>query len=95
MIYVVVTMKIKPESREAFLDLFHRNRPAVLAEEGCHIYQLCTAHDGSEPNTFTLIEEWESEAHLQAHLAAPHMQAFSQAATPLRESAAMQKLAPA
>ena len=92
MIYVVVTMQVRPGCREKFATLFNSNRPAVLAEEGCLLYQLCANYDGSDPDTLTLIEEWESDAALQAHLEAPHMKAFAQAAAPLRVGAIMKKL---
>ena len=96
MIHLVVTMQVKPGSSQAFLDLFARVRPAVLAEAGCVQYQLFADLPGGtqapDPDCFTLLEQWESEAHLKAHLAAPHMKTFSQAAGPLRVSTTLRIL---
>ena len=99
MIHLVVTMHIKPGSVEPFLKLFKGVQPAVLAEAGCIQYQLCSDLEGGtlppDPLAFTLIEQWESMAHLKAHFTAPHMKAFSQAATPLRASVNVRILQPA
>ena len=96
MIHLVVTMQVRPDSRQAFLDLFGRLRPTVLAEAGCVQYQLFADLPGGtqapDPDCFTLLEQWESEAHLKAHLAAPHMKTFSQAAGPLRVSTTLRIL---
>ncbi|QWC85150.1 antibiotic biosynthesis monooxygenase [Nocardioidaceae bacterium] len=47
----------------------------TLAEEGCINYDL---HESIEkPGWFTFYENWESEAHLDAHLAAPHLVEFA------------------
>lgn len=98
MIHLVVTMQIKPGCRQAFLDLFNRNRPNVLAEDGCIQYQLCADLAGGtlapDPDCFTLLEQWTSEAHLQAHLASAHMKAFAREAAPLRAASTLRKLQP-
>jgi quinol monooxygenase YgiN len=98
MIHLVVTMRIQPGSRQAFLELFNGIRPSVLAEAGCVQYQLCGdlpgGTDAPDPNGFILIEQWESEAHLKAHLATEHMKTFSRAVTPLRVSTAVRILKP-
>ena len=56
---------------------------AVLAEQGCIEYQATVDAKGLPPSkgsvgddTFVVIEKWESLAALQAHGAAPHMQAY-------------------
>ncbi len=99
MIHLVVTMHVKPGSREAFLDLFNRNRPAVLAEPGCIQYLLCSDLPGGtqppDPDCFTLLEQWIGEDALKTHLATPHMKAFSQAAASLRASTTVRILRPA
>lgn len=40
-------------------------------EDGCLRYEL--VEDPRDPRSLTFIETWESEAHLQAHLASPHL----------------------
>ena len=59
------------ELREGLLNLID----TTLAEEGCVNYDL---HESIEkPGWFTFYENWESEAHLDAHLAAPHLVDFA------------------
>ena len=41
------------------------------AEDGCHVY--CFAFDLVEPGLMRIYEEWESRAHLDAHIATAHM----------------------
>jgi quinol monooxygenase YgiN len=43
-------------------------------EEGCVAYLLHVNND--EQGHFVFYEIWKSKAHLEAHLATPHMQAF-------------------
>jgi len=83
MIYVVVTIEVKPGKREAFLAEFHKNLPNVRAEKGCIEYgpavDLKTEIKAQIPlreNVVTVVEKWESLPALQAHLAAPHMATY-------------------
>ncbi|MFT7520279.1 MAG: quinol monooxygenase YgiN [Kiritimatiellia bacterium] len=39
-------------------------------ESGCVFYDV---HQGDNPLIYTFIEEWTSDAHLQAHLKSAHM----------------------
>ena len=81
MIHVVAIITAKPGQRGKVLENFAANRPAVLAEAGCIEYgaaidveTMGTAHYG--PDTFVVVEKWDSEDHLKAHAAAPHMKAY-------------------
>ena len=81
MIHVIAIITAKPGQRAAVLEAFAANRPAVLAEAGCIEYgaavdveNMGTASYG--PDAFVVIEKWESEDHLKAHAAAPHMKAY-------------------
>ena len=96
MIHLVVTMNIKPQALDAFLAVAARLRPQVLAEPGCvtytYIKEIATGNPGQEPmdpNRITLVECWESQAALDAHLATAHMKAFSQEVRDLRVGAAL------
>jgi quinol monooxygenase YgiN len=80
-IHVIAIITAKPGQRAAVLEAFAANRPAVLAEAGCIEYGAAadlenkgTAAYG--PDTFVVIEKWESPDHLKAHAAAPHMKAY-------------------
>ena len=81
MIHVVAVLTAKPGQRDTVLRLFAANRPNVLAEAGCIEYgaavdieNMGTAAYG--PDTFVVIEKWESVDHLKAHGVAPHMKEY-------------------
>ncbi|MET0542148.1 MAG: antibiotic biosynthesis monooxygenase [Variovorax sp.] len=83
MIHVVAVLVAKPGQRAAMLEMFAANRPAVLAEAGCIEYVATVDAGGMPPSkgsfgpdTFVVVEKWESLAALQAHAAAPHMAAY-------------------
>ncbi|MEQ1065285.1 putative quinol monooxygenase [Acinetobacter sp. XH1741] len=69
------------QHRQNVLNAFQKIIPTVLAEEGCHGYEPLIDHKSNasfqtqEPDTIVMLEKWESVAHLEAHLATPHMQA--------------------
>jgi quinol monooxygenase YgiN len=44
------------------------------AEPGCLSYDPCRSL--SDPNRLLVLEEWESQAALDAHMATPHFRAF-------------------
>ena len=83
MIHVIAIITAKPGQRAAILANFAANRPAVLAEAGCIEYgaaidleDMGTAAYG--PDSFVVVEKWESAEHLKAHAAAPHMKAYGE-----------------
>ena len=83
MIHVVADLQIKSGNREKYLEAFNALVPEVLAEDGCISYgptiDIDSGLDVQPPlnhDLVTVIEQWESVEHLQAHLAAPHMAEF-------------------
>jgi quinol monooxygenase YgiN len=82
MIHVVASIKVKAEAKAEFIELFKANVPNVLAEKGCAAYApTVDANSGIpvqelDPNTVTIVEQWESLEDLQAHLQAPHMATY-------------------
>ena len=72
--YVIAQARLSAEARERFLeavpDLVERSR----AEEGCIEYDLYVS--ASDPLAVVTVERWRDRARLDAHLAAPHTQAF-------------------
>ena len=83
MIHVLAIITTKPGKRDAVLKIFHANVPTVLAEKGCIEYGPTVDADGIGPmqtklgpDTFVVVEKWESAAALAAHAAAPHMAAY-------------------
>lgn len=84
MIHVIAIITTKPGQRETVLQAFRANVPNVHAEQGCIEYEATV--DASPtlkfqtemgPDTFLVVEKWENTAALEAHLAAPHMAAYS------------------
>ena len=83
MIQVLAIITAQPGQRDNILAAYRDNRPAVLAEDGCIEYTAVVdaanlpAHFASfGPDTFVVVEKWESMAALQAHAVAPHMKAY-------------------
>ena len=84
MIHVVAVITAKPGHRDRILEAFRANRPAVLAEAGCLEYNATVDAAGMPvskasfgPDTFVVIEKWETLDALKAHAAAPHMAAYA------------------
>jgi quinol monooxygenase YgiN len=102
MIHVIAGIELRPGTREQFLALFRANIPNVLAEEGCLRYEPTVdveagiaAQGGVRPNVVTIVEAWESVAHLKAHLAAPHMAAYREQVKDLVAGVRLQVVTPA
>jgi quinol monooxygenase YgiN len=83
MIHVLAIITAKPGKRDAILEHFRANVPAVHAEAGCIEYGPVIDVDGFGapqtplgPDTFVVVEKWASPEALKAHAAAPHMAAY-------------------
>ena len=82
MIHVLAIITAKPGKRDEVLAAFRANMPAVHAEQGCIEYGPATDAEGGAgakygPDTFVVIEKWESLDHLKAHAGSPHMAAYA------------------
>ena len=84
MIHVIALITAKPGQREAVLEAFRANVPAVRAEKGCIEYGAAVDAPGDlkfqtrfGPDTFVVVEKWQSIEALKAHAAAPHMAAYA------------------
>ena len=83
MIHVVAIITAKPGQREEVLQAFRANVPAVHAEQGCIEYGATVDADfgGIQtkfgPDTFVVVEKWESPEALKAHAKAAHMVAYA------------------
>ena len=87
MVNVIARSRLKSGCMEEYLRILKANVPTVLAEEGCLRYEPCLDVDAdpAKGEYVTILESWESQAHLQAHLTTKHMAAFRDAVAPLRE----------
>jgi quinol monooxygenase YgiN len=69
---VVARIVAKPdkvgELRSLLTDLIDPTRK----EKGCRIYELL--QNTTDPTDFTFVEEWDTDASLDAHLSAEHIQ---------------------
>ena len=87
MLTVIAEIRTRPgqHHRQAVLDQFAKLVPVVLQEEGCHGYAPLVDHSagvsfqGTSPDSIVMVEQWESVAHLEAHLQTPHMKAYAEA----------------
>lgn len=92
----------KPGLREAVLEAFRANMPAVHAEAGCIEYGPAIDTEGAGgiqtplgPDSFIVVEKWESLEALKAHAAAPHMAAYAARTREMIASRAVHVLSPA
>lgn len=83
MIHVIAVITAKPGQREPILTHFRANVPAVKAVKGCIGYGAAVDAEPAlkfqtafGPDTFLVVEKWESVDALKAHAAAPHMVAY-------------------
>ncbi len=84
MIHVLAIITAKPGMRENILREFRANMPTVHAEKGCIEYgpaidvpNFGKIQTAMGPDTFVVIEKWETADDLKAHGAAPHMAAYA------------------
>ena len=102
MIHVIAVITAKPGMRDAILQAFRANVPAVKAEKRCIEYAAAIDAENALPfqtkwgsDTFLVIEKWESMDALKAHAAAPHMAAYSAKTRELVASRVIHILQPA
>ncbi len=83
MIHVIAVITAKSGKRDEVLKLFRANVPAVRAEKGCIEYGAAIDAEPAlpiqtkyGPDTFVVVEKWESMEALKAHAAAPHMKEY-------------------
>ena len=102
MIHVIAVITAKPGQRDAVLQAFKANVPAVLAEQGCIEYGAATDVAKGPPfqvpygpDAFVVIEKWDNMDALKAHGASPHMLAYGARTKELVASRVIHLLSPA
>jgi quinol monooxygenase YgiN len=90
MIHVLAFITAKPGQRAALLRAFQAIVPVVRAEVGCIEYGPVVDVDGFGgmqtpvgPDSYVVVEKWETAEALRAHAAAPHMRDFGAKAADL------------
>ena len=102
MIHVLAVVTAKPGMRDSILAAFRANVPNVLAEKGCIEYGAAIDAENAlgfqtryGPDTFVVVEKWESMDALKAHAAAPHMAAYGAKTKDMVANRAIHILSPA
>ena len=72
-IRVVARFVGHPEKRDELIGVLERLVEPTRLERGCRQYELLRGT--GEPTLLTFVEEWESDAALDEHLASDHVQA--------------------
>jgi len=71
---VIAFHRAKPGKEHALREALLAVRGPTLAEKGCINYDLHSSPD--QPGVLVFLENWESKADLDAHLASAHIDAF-------------------
>ena len=74
MIIITGRAQVHPDQRDAAISAAHDMRKQTIDEPGCIDYRFWSATD--DPNAILLFEQWQEQAALATHLAAPHTAAF-------------------
>ena len=71
MIYVIATLRARPEKLATLLDAAHTVIAATRKEDGCVFYDL---HQSvTDSNQLVFVERWTTREALGKHFDAPHM----------------------
>ena len=101
MLSVIALIEIAEGKMDEFMKIFLELVPKVQAEDGCVEYAPWVDFESSlgaqapiGPNTVAVIEKWESEEALEAHLLQSHMNEFRTATKELRAGMTLHILSP-
>ena len=72
---VIASLKAKPGQEAALFAALSALVAPTRAEKGCILYEMHRSHEN--PGWFIFNELWESRTIWDAHMAAPHLVAFS------------------
>jgi autoinducer 2-degrading protein len=79
---IFVTVKIKPEQRQRFLEVIEDDATCSVRDEpGCLRFEVL--QDASDPDTYYFFEVYRDEAAIQAHRDTPHFARWNQASQEL------------
>jgi quinol monooxygenase YgiN len=73
-VHVIAKLQARAGKEEALKSLLQPLAERTRAEKGCRSYVLLQGRQ--DPTVVTLVEEWETDADLNTHLALPHLQAI-------------------
>jgi quinol monooxygenase YgiN len=84
MFVLVVNLKIKPESVEAFMKKANENAAAARKEPGCRQFDVLV--DPNDKTRAMLYEIYNDEQAFEAHQQTPHFKKYLAEAVPLLAS---------
>ncbi|BBD08996.1 putative quinol monooxygenase [Desulfovibrio ferrophilus] len=83
-IAVTALLTVKPGQGATLETILAPLVAATRAEQGCLSY---IPHRTAEADRYCILEQWESQEHLDRHLATAHIAAFRDASAAIMESA--------
>ena len=93
MIYVIATLRVRNDHRDAFLRDAQPLIAATREEPGCIFYDL--AQSITEPARFTFVERWDSREALDAHFETSHIRHWRELCTTYVAETALEIIRPA
>jgi quinol monooxygenase YgiN len=101
MLHVLAFITAKPGMRDAVLQEFRANMPAVYAEEGCIEYVPVIDIPTFDPfqaelgsDTFVVVEKWASRKRSTPYAASAHMKAYAARTADMIETRVIHVLSP-
>ena len=89
-VYVTAQFDIVAGHEQEVLSAFEKLAKETRMEPGCISYIL--ARSLENPLSCTILECWDSERDLEAHLQTPHIKSFQKAVEGMRENRLTRKL---
>ena len=77
---IVVEFEVKPEHRDAFVELMKNHARLSRAEDGCQQFDVLLPQE--DQSCVFLVEAWREQAALDAHLKLPAMARLRETFTP-------------
>jgi quinol monooxygenase YgiN len=81
---LVVNIRVKPESVDAFMKRLGENAAAARKETGCRQFEVLV--DPKDKTKVMLFEVYDDEKAFEAHQATPHFKKYLAEAVPLLAS---------
>jgi quinol monooxygenase YgiN len=73
-IHILARFNAKPDSIDALRKLLLGMLEPTRKEDGCIAYRLIS--NSADPAEFSFVEEWASQAAIDAHMQTPHLKAL-------------------
>ena len=81
MVHVMASIVVKPEHADAAMTQLVELAGKTRGEAGCVTYELFQRPD--KPHVFRTVEEWRTQADVDAHMKTPHVAAAIAVAGPM------------